>query len=286
MPANRRTLALLLASAAVAVSACTSGADQAEPPSAAPKREVPVAPPVWDPGPASLAAIGDSITTAFDACSVLSDCPEVSWATGTDTAVPSVAQQLGVDESWNHAEAGARMADLPDQARRAVQDRPELLTVLIGANDVCARTPEAMTEVADFRADFTETVGVIREELPTAQIVVASIPDLMRLWSEGREYAMARLAWGFGICPSMLAEPGAVTPEAEQRRATVQQRIGEFNAVLTEVCEADAYCRHDDGAVYDYPFSAEELSDWDWFHPSRQGQRALASLAYAAISRE
>jgi lysophospholipase L1-like esterase len=285
MSVSRRTLALLLASAAV-LSACTSGADQAASPDPAPKREQLTEPPVWDPGPSSLAAIGDSITTGFDACSILADCLKVSWATGTDPTVPSLAQQLNVAESWNHAQAGATMADLPDQARLAAAREPELLTVLVGANDACARAPEAMTEVADFRADFTEAVGVIRDSLPTAQIYVASIPDLRRLWSEGKEYSMARVAWRFGVCPSMLREPRAVTEEAEERRTAVHQRIGEFNAVLEEVCEADEYCRYDEGAVHAYPFSVDELSEWDWFHPSRLGQRALADLAYAAVTRE
>jgi lysophospholipase L1-like esterase len=283
MTVRRRTLALLLAIATVAA-ACTTTSDQGQEAQPAPKRELAEAP-AWDPGPASLAAIGDSITTGFDACTVLADCPEVSWATGTDAAVPSVAQLLGVTDSWNHAESGAQVADLPAQARLAVAAEPELFTVLIGANDACARTPEAMTAVADFRAHFTEAIGVIREELPTAQIFVASIPDLLRLWSEGKEQTMARIAWGFGICPAMLGDPRSVTEEAAARRAAVHERVGEFNAVLAEVCAADAYCRFDGGAVFDYPFSVEELSEWDWFHPSRQGQRALAELAYAAIVR-
>ena len=72
--------------------------------------------------PRSIAAVGDSITRGFDACAVLSDCPEVSWATGTDTEVDSLAQRLlrtRARSSWNHARSGARMADLPaPDARR------------------------------------------------------------------------------------------------------------------------------------------------------------------------
>ena len=37
---------------------------------------------------------GDSITRGFDACTVLSDCPEVSWATGAATEVDSLAVRL------------------------------------------------------------------------------------------------------------------------------------------------------------------------------------------------
>ncbi len=52
---------------------------------------VPKPTPTWDRSPTSMAAVGDSITRGFDACTVLSDCPEVSWATGSDTKVKSLA---------------------------------------------------------------------------------------------------------------------------------------------------------------------------------------------------
>lgn len=50
--------------------------------------------PRWNTAPASIAAVGDSITRGFDACSVLADCPEVSWVTGNDPAVRSLAARL------------------------------------------------------------------------------------------------------------------------------------------------------------------------------------------------
>ncbi|MFF4291743.1 SGNH/GDSL hydrolase family protein, partial [Streptomyces sp. NPDC001633] len=95
---------------------------------------------VWDRSPASIAAVGDSITRGFDACTVLSDCPEVSWATGTSEQVDSLAVRLlgraqAADHSWNYAETGARMADLPGQMADAAVRRPQLVTVMVGAND-------------------------------------------------------------------------------------------------------------------------------------------------------
>ena len=59
--------------------------------------------------PESVAAVGDSITRGFDACSVLADCPEASWSTGTDSSVRSLAVRLlgasgAATRSWNHAE--------------------------------------------------------------------------------------------------------------------------------------------------------------------------------------
>ncbi|RKN45979.1 SGNH/GDSL hydrolase family protein [Streptomyces hoynatensis] len=278
------------------LAACTSGAsDGSEGPrqqaaaSAEPEPEAPA----WNPSPRSVAAIGDSITRAFDACSLLSDCPEASWATGTDESVDSLARQLLGGEgdiaahAWNLAESGATVADLPAQAAAAVAHEPDLITVLIGANDACADDVADMTATGDFRAAFTEAMGTIREELPTAEVYVASVPDLMHLWEEGSGSLMARAVWRMAdICPTMLNGAGDEDEATAGRRTAVRERVEEYNAVLEEVCGADALCRYDGGAVFDYPFTSRHISDWDWFHPSRAGQSELAALAYEEITRD
>ncbi|WP_130799306.1 GDSL-type esterase/lipase family protein [Streptomyces otsuchiensis] len=288
MSASRRTLAILIASVA-AVSACSSpvspsatGEDAGEDS----RHGELTGAPDWNTAPTSIAAIGDSISTGFDACDVLADCPEVSWATGTEADVESLASRLGVEESWNEAVAGALMAELPAQAEQAAAYEPELMTVMAGANDACVRDIELMTEVDTFREDFDETLSVIRENAPDTQIFVASIPDLKRLWQAGRENSAARMVWQFGVCPSMLKDAASDAPDAQERRDAVEARVDEFNEVLREVCAEDDNCRFDDGAINDYPFTEDELSDWDWFHPSRAGQRVLAELAYEVVTRD
>ncbi|MFI7410145.1 SGNH/GDSL hydrolase family protein [Streptomyces sp. NPDC049627] len=245
--------------------------------------------PDWDRSPASIAAVGDSITTGFDACSVLSDCPEVSWATGSSPRVDSLAVRLlgkakAAGHSWNYAVTGARMADLPGQMSRAVARRPELVTVMAGANDACRDTTDAMTPVADFRSQFEEAMGTLRDALPKAQVYVASVPNLMRLWEQGRTNPMSKQVWGLGICPSMLSEPDSLTTAAKQRRETVQERVEAYNEVLEQVCAKDRRCRFDDGAVYDFRFGTDQLSQWDWFHPSVNGQARLAEIAYRTVT--
>jgi hypothetical protein len=56
----------------------------------------------------------------------------------------------------------------------------------------------------------------------------------------------------------------------------------QFNQILAEVCAAYARCRWDGGAVYDYRFSASQVSTLDFFHPSLSGQAALARVTWAA----
>ncbi|MFI2409858.1 SGNH/GDSL hydrolase family protein [Streptomyces sp. NPDC018947] len=264
-----------------------AGCDAAGPPEAA--RPSPKPTPVWDTSPASIAAVGDSITRGFDACTILSDCPEVSWATGSSAEVDSLAVRLlgearAPGRSWNYAVTGARMADLPAQMTRAAAHRPELVTVMAGANDACRTSADAMTPVADFRAQFEEAMRTLRAKAPEAQVFVASIPDLKRLWSEGRADPLGKQVWKLGVCPSMLGDADAVDAAATLRRNTVDDRIRAYNEVLRDVCVKDRKCRTDGGAVHAFRFGTEQLSHWDWFHPSVDGQARLAEIAYRAVT--
>jgi lysophospholipase L1-like esterase len=246
---------------------------------------------VWDSSPASVAAVGDSITRGFDACSVLSDCPEASWATGSSAEVDSLAVRLlgkadAAARSWNYAVTGSRMADLAGQMAQAVTRKPQLVAVMAGANDACRATTDAMTSVADFRTQFEDAMGTLRKALPKSQVYVASVPNLKRLWSEGRTNPLGKQVWKLGICPSMLGDADAVDAAATERRDTVQQRVEDYNEVLAEVCEKDRRCRFDGGAVYAYRFGEQQLSQWDWFHPSVNGQARLAEIAYRTVTRK
>ena len=245
--------------------------------------------PAWDSSPASVAAVGDSITRGFDACAVLTDCPEVSWATGGSAEVDSLAVRLlgrakAAERSWNYAVTGARMADLPGQMGQAAARRPGLVAVMTGANDACRASTSAMTPVADFRAGFERAMSVLRRAASRTQVYVASVPNLKRLWSQGRTNPVGKQVWKLGICPSMLGDADALDAAATERRDTVEQRVEDYNRVLGEVCAKDRHCRFDGGAVHDYRFGTGQLSHWDWFHPSVNGQARLAEIAYRAVT--
>ena len=68
---------------------------------------------------------------------------------------------------------------------------------------------------------------------------MSSVPDLKRLWSEGRTNQLGKQIWKLGICPSMLGDADAVDAAATLRRDTVQDRVEAYNTVLQEVCAKD-----------------------------------------------
>lgn len=276
-------LTLAAACGSVDGSGSRPGTEQRAPGSARPSPTPP-----WNRHPASVAAVGDSITRGFDACSLLSDCTRVSWATGSDPAVQSLARRL-IDgnprhHSWNDAVSGSVMADLPAQMTRAARHDPQLVTVLAGANDACRPTAAQMTPPADFRADFRRALHTLREAHPRTQVYVASVPDLLRLWSQGHADPWGERVWGLGICQSMLRDPKSMTEAAKDRRQEVYGRVLAYNTALRDECAKILRCRYDGGAVFRYRFTTTELSHWDRFHPSRAGQHKLAELAYRGIT--
>jgi len=286
---SRAVLAVLTA-AVLGVTGCDAvGGNSPGPSGTGAQKAKPSPKPAWDSSPASVAAVGDSITRGFDACAVLTDCPEVSWATGGSAQVESLAVRLlgrakAAERSWNYAVTGARMADLPGQMGQAAARKPELVAVMTGANDACRASTSAMTPVADFRADFEDAIGILRRAAPKAQVYVASVPNLKRLWSQGRSNPVGKQVWKLGICPSMLGDADALDAAATERRDTVEQRVEDYNKVLKEVCAKHRRCRFDGGAVHDYRFGTDQLSHWDWFHPSVNGQARLAEIAYRAVT--
>ena len=239
--------------------------------------------------PASMSALGDSITRGFNAAGWHRDWPSRSWSTGTDDAVDSHYSRLSaLDEAilgraHNNAVSGAKVGALAGQAMTSVSQRAEYVTILIGANDACRETEAQMTSVTAFRSRFRAAMDVLDSQSPEPRVLVASIPDLKRLWQVGRNSSAARAAWSsYDICQSILADPLSTDRSDVDRRNRVQQRVKDYNVQLAEVCASYRFCRYDGGAVFGYPFSLGQLSGWDYFHPNTSGQAVIADLTWEA----
>jgi lysophospholipase L1-like esterase len=233
--------------------------------------------PAADPPP-TMAALGDSITVAYDATRLLTPQPEYSWSTGYSTSVRSLSQRLTIPRASavNIAKSGTKMADLNGQAL-SVEVGTDLVTILMGANDACTSSVSTMTDPLVFRAQFESALQTLTTQ-QVDQIVVASIPNIEQLWSVYKGSGSARFVWGlYKICQSMLANPTSTKPADVQRRAAVTLRVGEFNLALQQECAEVATCRYDGGAVNRTTFTRTDVSTVDYFHPSIKGQNLLAT---------
>jgi lysophospholipase L1-like esterase len=282
----KRTLALLATALVVMAFAPSVSAGSAAPirlvrPAAHHATATPNLPP---PLPDSIAVMGDSISQAFDS-ECCAEQPQHSWATGDDpndgiqsqyerilAANPAIAGR-----NHNDAVTGARMADAPAQAARAVAQQAQYVVIEMGGNDLCSRSPSSMTPVALFRSQLHSTLRTLAAGLPAgAHVFVASIPNVYRLWQILHNDAQAELVWQVaGICQSMLA-----IDNTEADRQAVVAREQAFDSVLRKECGRFAFCRYDKGAIYGFQFGPDDVNHIDYFHPSIQGQAAFAALTW------
>jgi lysophospholipase L1-like esterase len=237
--------------------------------------------------PTSMAALGDSITQAYNTgTQAFKVAPANSWSTGTTTSVNSLYLRFKVTQpaitAQNLSVSGAKMVDLNAQAAQ-VSGTIDYVTILIGANDVCTSSESTMTSVDTFRSQFTTAMDTLAAKAPGATIYVVSIPDVYKLWQLLKGSSSARSTWAlFRICQSMLANPTSTKKTDASRRTRVRQRNIDFNTQLAQVCALYANCKFDGNAAFNYSFKTSDISTRDYFHPSLAGQATLATVAYNA----
>jgi lysophospholipase L1-like esterase len=237
--------------------------------------------------PNSMTALGDSITQAATTCDAEWSCPENSWVSGTNSSVNSHYQRILKHNpkirgnNYNDSVSGSVASDMPGQASRAVSRGVDYVTLEIGGNDACTSSPDTMTSVASYRASIDTTLDRLNAGLPNANILVASIPNVYRLWQVGHSYPLSVWYWDTaGICQSMMANATSTSATDEARRQTVLQRVKDYNTQLAQSCAAHTNCRFDSNAVFNWQFAYSDLS-WDTFHPSIAGQGKLAAATYS-----
>ena len=236
--------------------------------------------------PASMAALGDSITVGVGACVALVACRRNSWSTGDGLRVESHYRRLRAanpairGHADNLAVAGARADGLAAQAA-GIPSGVDYVTVLVGANDACRGVIDDMTAVPAFRAAVDAGLAAVERRARDAIVLVASIPDLHRLWEIGRGENRVVRAWARGVCPALLADPRSEADADANRRAVFADRIDAYNRKLAAACKAyGRRCRWDGGAVHRLRFTLEMLNPLDYFHPDADGQNALADATY------
>jgi lysophospholipase L1-like esterase len=219
-----------------------------------------------------------------DVCCFYGPWPAHSWSTGYAPldGITSHYERIRArnpaiaGRHYNDAVSGARMEHAPAQARRAVGQGAEYVTILIGANDLCR--DDTLTRTKSFRRQFTKTLAILRSGLPDSRVFVASIPNLYQLWTALRADPVAQFVWQVtGICPSMMS---LFSSPADRRAVITRER--QFNRILQQVCATWSRCRFDDHLVYDHDLTRDLVSRLDYFHPSPSGQAALAELTWRA----
>ena len=176
-----------------------------------------------------------------------------SFTAGLEPGKPrwpdELAKELG-GKYVNLASVGATSEDVEsDQLERALELSPDVVTLVCGANDVlfCTRPdPDA------YAARLSRMFARLRRELPRAEIVTATYPDISRFLE--------------------------LRPRS---RARVVEGMSRFNAAVRRVAR-----RHDVVLMesFDHPATkTRETYAADGFHPSAEGHRQAAREFLRAI---
>jgi lysophospholipase L1-like esterase len=236
--------------------------------------------------PNSIAGLGDSITRAALSDNSIGGLsygqPEHSWSTGYAAgdgvnshyerilaANPAISGQ-----TFNLAESGAQMDDLPGQANNAVSVGAQYVVIQMGGNDVCADSTAGMTSTASYEANFRTSIDTLKAGLPDATILVTEVVRVRRVYDVGWLNLGCQLQWAtFQWCNNVLRNGSTQRSQADARNV-------EYNNVLRTVSAQKGVPFDDD--VYEWAFARSNLSSIDCFHPNKSGQNLLANVTYDA----
>ncbi|WP_162616477.1 SGNH/GDSL hydrolase family protein [Xylanimonas allomyrinae] len=229
--------------------------------------------------------MGDSITLGVNACTEAGPCLDDSWAVGTSPDVDSFAARLAGSgarpTTLPFALEGATVKEALDHVEDVIDQKPDVVTVLLGANDACARTFDDMTPTDRFTAEITTLLQQLAEGLPDATLLALSVPDLNQIWELGKSDPDAVGLWNKSpSCRSLLWHADSVSADDAERRAAVAERVQQFNSSIAAACSALPTCVSDGGALHDVRFGDGDVSDIDHFHPSQRGQAKIAEVAW------
>ncbi len=212
------------------------------------------------------------------------------------------------------------MADFETQANQVVADTAATpsgaaghISILLGANDVCADTIGSMTDIAVFESQYRAGLEALASSEATrlATIHVSSLPAIYWLWESRADtspFSWCRLfAWPNVPCQNLLASSGddceSVASREDpdtvyagdgqncQRRKVFHARSrDEYNAVLENVAAEFATRENlplpaiEYVDIFDVRFDAVHVNGGDCFHPSYEGQDLLSDEQYCGSS--
>lgn len=120
---------------------------------------------VWRPKKFVYVAIGDSTVEGIGASDPSRSCPALVFE--------KIKHEKKRAYFYNLGKSGARIKDVVElQLAKAVELKPDLITISVGANDLRHRT-----KLRHFEKDFFELIKTLKEKTK-AEIIISNIPDV------------------------------------------------------------------------------------------------------------
>ena len=228
---------------------------------------------------------------------------DLSWATGSNpgTVTKSHARRIASLpraeklKVYNAAVSGTSIEDVlldqvPDMFewsfKKLNKPAPDYVTVLIGANDACAKRASEMTTVSSYHLKMESIVHQVLVRSPTSRILLANLPNIEKLRTVAKDAKL--IGWGplkkckdlwklTKMCPTLtlIDDP--------TEREIVSQRIKDYNQVMVDVANR---AREEYGdrirvsnKIYNTAFTADHLAV-DCFHPNATGQDLMSRVTW------
>lgn len=232
----------------------------------------------------SLVALGDSITTAFDAEGIF-DNLDYSWSTGTSTESRLISHYTRLKQSMpsveiyeeNLAVAGSLAADTMSQAQQMQTIHPNYVTLLTGANDLCAWIDQDSDSLQIFKQQLNATLDYLISQSPDVKILLVPIPNLANIYALGMANHCEEKWSIFNICPKYLSPNNT-----DVDRQLFLTSLDQANLAIYNVAQSRPQNIKFATGVDQARLTADHISKIDCFHPSVAGQNYLAQLTWSS----
>jgi lysophospholipase L1-like esterase len=224
----------------------------------------------------------------------------LSWSTGLDdkgrvwTHARRLERLAGYELAvGNFAVSGSEAKDVLDEqvpelldwSRRELgQGAPDYVTLLIGANDICADDSAGMTSTDEYKERVKSVVSQLVDASEGTKVLVSTVPDIASLKSKAENATLApplynrcKNLWEtMKVCPTLTRSTGA-------ERERVRQRVKDYNTALGEIVAELRAAKGDRvriaGNVATADYGKDHVSV-DCFHPNPDGQQLLADKTW------
>ena len=131
---------------------------------------------------------------------------------------------------------------------RAVPAGTAYVTLLAGLTDICGSAVTStgrMLAPETFAAHVRKTLLTVYKAAPGVRVLVASIPDVTRIWQSYRSNAEMAVRWRRpGTCPLALGPQATASTRDQLRLMTI-----EYDVLLRTTCATFLSCRYGGGSL-------------------------------------
>lgn len=232
----------------------------------------------------SLVALGDSLTTAFDAEGIFENL-DYSWSTGTTSDPRLVSHYKHLKQMMptadvlqeNLATSGSMAAETITQVQQMRSLHPNYVTLLSGANDLCTWIDPDLEHIQIYKHQLIETLDYLIAHSPEVKILLVPIPNLAEVYNLGIANHCEEKWSIFNVCQKLLS-PSNTELDRQQFYTGLEQ----MNLTIYDVAQSRQQNVKFATGVDQARLTFDQISKIDCFHPSVAGQNYLAQLTWSS----